>query len=97
MKVLKPKLDLALMKCFPISDCKFSHIENAILHKHRSETCDYYSHTPQLLWDSLTQQLSHKKRAEQGLWGLPDALEVGRDIMVQMMDPGDIIQTMDCA
>ncbi len=49
-----------------------------------------------MLWNLLTEKMSNKKRNEQGLWGLPDAKEIGMDLIVQMMDPGDEIQILEC-
>jgi hypothetical protein len=49
---------------------------------HKSQFADYYSETPQLMYDLLTMQMDRSTRLEQGLWGLPSAKEVGSDIIV---------------
>lgn len=48
------------------------------------------------MWNLLTKKFSHKKRVEQGLWSLPGAKELGGDLIVQMMEPGDEILTLEC-
>ena len=40
--------------------------------------------------------MDRSSRLERGLWGLPSAQEVGSDLIVQMLDPGSHISTMEC-
>ena len=84
-RLLHQKLSSALLKSFPLTTAQvneLSHVESSYLDPHKAQSSDYYSHTPQLLWDTLTKNFSHKKRLEKGLWGLPDAEEIGRDLIV---------------
>ena len=82
-RILKGKLDSMLPKCFPLTASEiidFSHLSPSVRYSHKSEISDYFSHTPQLLFDTKTQKI--KKAKEKGLWGLPSGKEIGTDLIV---------------
>ena len=65
------------------------------MHPHKASQCDYFSHTPQLLWDTLTRDMPSLDKIQRGLWGLPQADDVARDLIVHMLEPGDPVSLME--
>ena len=96
----------AMLKCFPLeydtditdqskpSFEKLLHMSQSNGFGNKSQFCDYFSCTPQLIFDTF---VTPEVKAEglRGYYGLPEAREVAQDLIAQMMTPGQISQSME--
>ncbi len=56
---------------------------------------DYFSCTPQLIFDKFVSKKDAKRDIPKGYYGLPTAEEVGQDLMTNMVSPGGPILSME--
>ena len=55
---------------------------------------DYFSVTPQLIWDTFVTQ-QDREEGIKGYYTLPGSREIGRDLITQMMKPEDFTLAME--
>ena len=96
----------AMLKCFPLAYTtdlnsqnlpsfeKLVHLSSADGFGNKAQVCDYFSCTPQLIFDRFVSQ-EDKLEGLKGYYGLPEAREVAQDLIAQMMSPGEIAVSME--